>query len=98
MFERFSSDLAYSVAQISLAPARANVDPPLDTSRLIPFLAPLCSAFCPSVQVRGKPPVFVLPEPKKRIDDKIHPEVERRLQEGKAISQQTNFMRRNMQL
>lgn len=51
-----------------------------------------------SYEVRGQPPVFTLPEAKKKIDDQIDPAIERRLQQDKAISQSKNFMRRNMQL
>ncbi|KAJ1619853.1 hypothetical protein T492DRAFT_889707 [Pavlovales sp. CCMP2436] len=51
-----------------------------------------------SYEVRGKPPVFVLPKAKKKIDDKIDPAIERRLQQNKLVSQSKNFLQRNMKL
>jgi hypothetical protein len=73
--------------------AHARQSPPTPTA--LPYGA--CPAFPPTLQVRGKPPVFVLPEAKKRIDDQIGPVIERRLQENKLASQQKNHLRRNMQ-
>jgi len=49
-------------------------------------------------EVRGQPPAFVLPEVKKKVDDQIGPEIERKLELNKHLSTQRNFMKRNMQL
>lgn len=48
------------------------------------------------VQVHGKPPVFVVPEAKKRIDDRMHPELERRMLAARLAGQTKNYVRKNM--
>jgi hypothetical protein len=48
------------------------------------------------LQVHGKPPVFVVPEAKKRIDDRMHPELERRMLATKLAGQTRNYVRKNM--
>ena len=50
-----------------------------------------------ALQVRGKPPTFVLPEPKKRVDNRIDPAIDRKLKEDKLVSQNKNYMRRNIE-
>lgn len=47
-------------------------------------------------QVHGKPPVFVVPEAKKRIDDRMHPELERKMLASKLAGQTQNYVRKNM--
>lgn len=48
------------------------------------------------MQVHGKPPVFVVPEAKKRIDDRMHPELERRMLAARLAGQTKNYVRKNM--